>query len=483
MLSPALLSSWMLLQAPVVTTPAPAPDAPVQPTSTPDLVVVPAPAPPAAPPPAAPDVKVPAQPPAPSPAADVAGDAAKVQAPAPEQEDDRDPDDDQEQVWRGHAAGGPQLFADPSNPDAAACRATAALCAGNDDIAFWPRMRLRTGYQFVQPDAALALVGRNDGFFMDQARVGFDAQYRQMFRFRAILELASFLPGGGANQPVQAVLGAARDIWVSYIPSRWASITVGQQFVPSDVEGSTTLATLPFISRSLLSSGVRAGQGYAVAGLSPPRQLGVVVQSTDGARIGDISLEYGAGIGNGNGQNVSGNDNKLPAAYARAGAGYRDIVQVAVGGRYNPRTVGSAPDLFNESDALGFADVSLHVMGVEAVVVGQFRQTNFATLSPDPASPAGSENAFGVTGWVALSEPFGVDLFGITPAYRISYYDPSNRFADDQALENTLAIRWAAPVPHLSVAVIAEGTLLTELGDGVRDLDNARAALMVQLDL
>jgi Phosphate-selective porin O and P len=334
----------------------------------------------------------------------------------------------------------------------------------------------------VQPRLRV-LVGRNDGFFLDQARVGFDAAYRDDLRFRAIIDVNSFLPGGAANQTVQAVLGAARDVWVSYLPNDWLSITAGQQFMPSDIEGSTTLSALPFIGRSVLSSGVRAGQGYATAGLSPSRQLGLVVQGTEGANLGSLSLEYALGIGNGNGQNISGNDNKLPAGYLRLGAGYEDVARVAIGGRFNPRTAGSAPDLFDETDVLGFADVNINVVGIEFAAVGQVKQTNFATLVPDPESPFGAELGWGATAWVALREPMGVSLAGIVPAYRFSVYDPSSRFPDDQVLENTLAAMWAVPFEHVSLSVVAEVALLTEFGTATRDLDNLRAGALVQLDL
>ena len=93
----------------------------------------------------------------------------------------------------------------------------------------------------------------------------------------------------------------------------------------------------------------------------------------------------------------------------------------------------------------------------------------------------GAETGVGATAWLTVDKPFGMDILGLRPAYRISYFDPSSSFADDTLLENTLAIRWDTPMQGL--AVIVDATVLTEWGDGVRDLDNARATAIVQLEL
>jgi hypothetical protein len=363
------------------------------------------------------------------------------------------------------------------------CRANAAFCIQNEFFAFWPRARLRTGYSYIQPDSQLAFVGRNDGFTLDQNRFGFDAAYKDWTRFRLIVDVVTILPGAPANQPVNPVLAAVRDAWVSFLPSPWLTVTVGQQFMPADLEGSTTIATLPFAGRSVAAVGVAAGQGYAVGGLSPARQTGVVVASEEGLLTDDVAVNYAVGVSNGNGQNVLGNDNKLPAAYLRLGVDVGERFSGHVGGRYNPRTVGTAPNLFDETDALGFADVQANYAGFEFAASAMARSTSFATLVPVGGGGLATDVALGGTAWLAIRDPLGVHLWGLVPALRASYYDPSSQFADDQLVETTLAVRYDAPVEHLGVALIVEGTVLTEIGDGVRDLDNARLQTLLQLDL
>jgi hypothetical protein len=376
---------------------------------------------------------------------------------------------------------GPQLEGPrDGRPD---CRPGAAACLNNEHFALWPRVRLRAGYEFVQPDSQVLTVGQSDGFYLDQNRIGFDGVYKDDVRFRLIIDVVNLLPSRSPNDPVQPITAAVRDAWVAWMPSDWFYLSVGQQFVPGDIEGTTTISALPFTRRSAATSGVRPGHGFAVDGLSPPRQTSVVIGSTERARLGSVVLHYMFGLGNGNGQNVLGNDNKLPAAYARLGAGYVDgagtDIRVGVGGRYNPRTVGTLPNLFQETDTVGFADVDVRVQGFQVTAQVIYKDVAFGALVPDFAG----ESGLGATAWLTMDRPLGLDLYGLRPAYRISYFDPSSSFADDQLLENTLAVRWDVPALGLPLALIVDGTLLTELGEGVRDLDNARLSALLQLDL
>ena len=189
------------------------------------------------------------------------------------------------------------------------------------------------------------------------------------------------------------------------------------------------------------------------------------------------------GVGNGNGQNILGNDNKLPAAYARLGAGYVDDqgtdIRIGMGGRYNPRTVGTLPNLFQETDTVAFADVDVRIQGFQVTAQAIYKDVAFDTLVPDLTG----ESGVGATAWFTMNRPLGLDLYGLRPAYRISYFDPSSSFADDQLIENSLAVRWDVPAQALPLSLIVDGTLLTEFGEGVRDLDNARLTALLQLEL
>lgn len=367
------------------------------------------------------------------------------------------------------------------------------VCFANDKVALWPKLRVRTGFQFVEPDPEILYIGQNDGFFIDQARLGAEGSMIGGVGFKLTVEAASLLPGSAPNAALTPLVGALRDAWVSWTPSPWLAVQAGQQYMPADWEGGDVEAALPFSSKSVLSVGVRPGHGIAVAGLSPSRQLGVVVGSAPGAGFADVALEYRLGIANGNGYNQSGNDNKWPAVFARVGAALGDdLVKVGLGGRFNPRTTGTVPNLYAETDAVGFGDVALNAAGAELVVTGSYRQTALTTLVPDPANPQGQESAAGVMGSVAydIALPEVPVLGGgwhLKPALRSAFYDPSSSFQTDQLLETTLGMRLSGPA-NLPAALFLDGTLLTELGDvgaGVtaRDLADNRVTLLFQWEL
>jgi hypothetical protein len=367
------------------------------------------------------------------------------------------------------------------------CPKSAPLCLENDLVAVWPKVRVRTGFEYVDADPDILYVGNNDGFFVDQARAGVEGTFRNIAFFKVTLDGASALGGGGPNVALSPLFAAARDAWISFHPSPWLGVTVGQQNMPADYEaGDDVDAVVPFARKSVASIGVRPGHGNAVSGLSPGRQIGVVIGSQKGAGFGDLGLSYALALANGNGQNISANDNKLPAGYLRLAANYADVIALGVGGRLNPRTVGVLPNLYTETDAVGFVDVEFALAGLELVVEGIGRQTSLSTLAPDAA-----ETGLGATSWIAYDIALpSVDMLGgrwhVKPAVRASYFDPSSAFQTDALFETTFGVRLTGK--DLPLSVFADYTLLSEIGDvgggaAARDLQNNRFTAMMQLDL
>jgi hypothetical protein len=371
------------------------------------------------------------------------------------------------------------------------CPEGTLLCWQSSVIAMWPKVRVRPGFELVEADPQILYIGGNDGFFLDSARLGAEGNVGDLVRFKLTLDAASLFPGAAPNQPVTPLSAAARDAWVAWTPSTWFMVQAGQQTMPSDYEGGDVDAIIPFTRRSVLAGGVRPSHGNAVGGLSPARQVGVVVGSNDGARVGDMAVEYRLGIANGNGLNQLGNDNKLPAAYLRLGGGFGDLVRVGVGGRFNPRTVGTLPNLYTESDAVGFADVAVTMAGFEVVVEAIGRQTSLTTVFPDPTNPAGQENGWGAASWIGytvdVSSMVGAAL-DVKPALRFAFYDPSSAFPTDQLLETTVGVRLDGDRSAVPLSFLVDYTLITELGDigtgnAARDLGNNRLTALLQIEL
>jgi hypothetical protein len=356
-------------------------------------------------------------------------------------------------------------------------------CMTAGGLAVWPRARIRAAYEFQQPDIQTLFIGNNDGFRLDQARFGFGGGYKDLFGFALTFEGAALLRTQTSNQPVQAMETILVDAFMHYAPLQYFNVWAGQAFMPADHEGSRSRAGMVFTDRSVLSGGVRAGRGYQVNGLSPGREIGLTVGARD-ARIGPVSLDYLLAVSNGNGISVFGNDNKLPAAHVRVGGGWERFVVVGLGGSYNPRTVGTLPNLYNETDLTGFADLKIDLFGIDFLAQAIVRETTFDSVFPEVTDPARVAFGYGATAWLIIDEPFGLPMFGFRPGYRVSYYDPTTSFADDQLLEHTVALRYDPKGYNLPIALQLEGTMLMELDSaGLRPLDNNRLVALLQFDL
>jgi hypothetical protein len=356
-------------------------------------------------------------------------------------------------------------------------------CLEGGDFAMWPRFRMRTGWEFVQADPSVAFVGQNDGFLLDQARLGVEGTYLGRMDFRLVLDLVSALPAAD-NDPVVPVFGATRDAWLRFNANDYFGVTVGQIFLPVDREGQTPRDEMIFSYRSVAVDGLRRGRGFAVRGLSAGREVGVMIGKQD-AEMGDIVLDYRLAASNGNGDNHLGNDNKLPAVTGRFAAGYKELASLGVSGRWNPRTVGELPNLFNETDLQGSVDFTLKSFGIELLAQAIFRQTSFDTVFFE-GDPDRNDTAVGLTSWLVFDEPFGVPMFGFRPGVRFSYYDPKGAFPDDQIMEITAGLRYDPPT-ELPMMFMLDFTALIEPslsgGDSTRSLDNNRVVALLQFDL
>ncbi|HEY4221179.1 MAG TPA: hypothetical protein VGO62_07545 [Myxococcota bacterium] len=377
----------------------------------------------------------------------------------------------------------------PVNASAVDCPKGTLFCFKNDVVAVWPKLRVRPGFKYVDADPQILYIGENDGFFLDEARIGAEGNVSNIVHFKLTIEAASLLPGATPNQPITALVASAADAYVGWTPSPYFVVYAGQQLMPSEYEGGDVEAAIPFTHKSVFAGGVRSGEGEEVAGLSPLRQVGLVLGSSDNLKLGDIPLEYRLGISNGNGLNQLGNDNKLPAGYLRLSSGFGDAVRVGIGGRFNPRTIGTLPNLYNEQDLVGFVDAELAIDGISAVVEAEGRQTAFTTLDPSGTNPAGSETSLGGALWIGYTVDLVRDLgFAVTPAYRLSIYDPSSSFAVDQLMENTLGVRIDGDPLHMPLSFVVDYTILTEVGDfqnnvQVRDLADNRLTALFQIEL
>lgn len=355
-----------------------------------------------------------------------------------------------------------------------------AFCLQRGRVAVWPRAAVRFGYEAVQADDDVRFIGRNDGFRLDQLRLGVEASYGARLGGRVRVDAARLL-GGGENDPTSPTIVGLVDAYVQMRPSPWSSLTLGQARMPTDREAAAERTTLVFATRSVASAGVAPGRGFAVQGLSPSRDLGFVVAAKP--RLGPVVVEGAAAVGNGGGGSQTGDDDALPAAYLRVGASWDDVVGVAVGGRARSRLVGSAPAVEPELERGGFVEASLRVAGFDAAAMVHGAQTSFpGTFAP--TDPNVATTGWGATAWLLVDEPLGVDLYGVAIGARASVLEPLQAFPEEPLVEGALGVRWDPPLDgRFPVAFILDLTTLASVdAAGPREFRN-RAFLLAQLDL
>jgi hypothetical protein len=288
-------------------------------------------------------------------------------------------------------------------------------------------LRLKGGV--ILDDPNVAFVGRNDGFVLQNARVGLAGGYGARLSFRLSAD-GAVDERVGANATEGVLRFALKDAYVDFeiVPALALRVV---RFEPVfDLEEIVPYTERAFIDRALESRGVLATQGYETPGLTAGRSIGVAARSDRALALGAAALGYEVAVTNGNGEYESQNDNDRQAySVALFGTWGRSLIFVA--GRQKSRTVGELPFRQTEHDLAGSAGARLALGPVEVAAQGIARHTTF----PTTGGPA--ENSAGAHAQVA----FAIGVGGgarIAPGYRYAIYDPSDLIATDLVQEHTL---------------------------------------------
>jgi hypothetical protein len=359
---------------------------------------------------------------------------------------------------------------------------------------------LHVAYRYVEQPSNYQLAGRNNGFQLEQARLGANVIYKNVLAVRVSFEgasedrLSQSFPGGTLTVRL-------RDAYITWAPLRWLRATIGQMVTPWDLDSMRSDSELPFVSRAVPIEGVQPNEGRALGGIGADRSLGIALHSGDIPLGAVASMRYQLLVGNGNGQNQLLNDNNMPAVFgrlefaawgmrgpppdvlapmrARTDGPYLPYFNLGLAAQYVPRTTGNPPDLINETDT-GFAvDAVVAFWGVDLEGGLVYVKTTHDTLSSTPDLER-------LGWWAHLRYTLPRIPVEITPGYRIASYAPrahlsttaapgeAQRDSDLGLLYHTFGVT-LRPTRFFPLHLDVNYTLTEESGANVLDNDRFEA--------
>ena len=336
-------------------------------------------------------------------------------------------------------------------------------------FAWHPFGYLRMQYIAVQNDPNVAFVGRNDGFEIQNARIGAQGVIGPRVSF--VLSFDGAVDERNQVNEVQGNLAVGlRDAFVNvkiadsiYVRGGYFQTLVDPQALIPDT--ARELVDLPIESR-----GVRATEGYQTPGLPPGRSQGVALRREPGEPETGVALGFELAAQNGADEFSSNNDNDSLALSASVLARFPHGWLVA-SGRYNPRTVGDLPFRQDEDDLQGSLGASVTAGPVSVGAGGVVQRTTFPTTGgPD-------QNAYGAH--AQLFVRLAAWPFPAWVGYRFGVLDPSSLVLTDRVIEHTVGAVVAVPRYRMRFQV----QLVHVVEQATRDLSNDRAQIAAELSL
>jgi hypothetical protein len=366
--------------------------------------------------------------------------------------------------------------ADKTKP-ADAAPPPAGDAAGKDHVAIpepaftWePFGYLRMQYIVVQNDPNIQFIGRDDGFELQNARLGFRGTYQKRARFVFAID-GAVDERAQINVPEGKLRVGLRDAYADLAVSGDVEVRGGFFQTVLDTEALVGDLKRDFVDRPIESRGMRATEGFQTPGLTPGHSLGAALRldplKPDGSGVG---VGFELAVQNGADEFASNNDNDKPAVSAAVIARFPHDSWLVVGARFNPRTVGDLPFRQDEDDYQGMAAVRFDA-GPLVLGAGVFvQQTRFATTGGP------EQNAFGGHGQAMIKLGDGTAMpFAV--GYRFGILDPSSLITTDRVMEHTAGV--VLGVPKLRMRVQLQLTHVIE----ERELSNDRAQIAAEIVL
>lgn len=334
---------------------------------------------------------------------------------------------------------------------------------------------VRSQYTAIQNDPDFEDIGRNDGFTVADAKLGFLGYMDNGIGFELEVDAGVFRGADEAQSAEGELVTRLEDGFLFYEPHRLIRASAGQFKAPFDIEELISSADILFVERSVGNRGVRGTEGNNRAGLSQGRQVGLRLDSRPYFVMEDgLGFSYGLAATNGVRANRAFNDNDELAYFGRANVHWGDVARVGAGAFHNDLTLGTPPDQLGEERTGFTADLSVNTHGVTFLA-------NIIQVDIDPApelDDEASRTAQAYQAQIAYEEPF----FGLQPAYRFAYYDAATDLSGEENLafetltHHTIGLNYNAK--NYPMRLMVNYTLTDE---EERDIDNDRFDALVQL--
>lgn len=327
---------------------------------------------------------------------------------------------------------------------------------------------LRLQYLMVQNDPNVIFVGRDDGFELQNARLGVHGALASRLRYVVAFE-------GAVDERAQVnttdgkLKVALKDAYTDVVLSGDVFARAGyfETLVDPNLEGDLGR---DFVDRPLDSRGMRATEGYQTAGLPPGRSLGAALRLEKVGLVTAPSLGFELAVQNGADEFASNNDNDTPAISMSGLVKLPNAGYVVVSGRYNRRTVGEVQALMNEDDLQATAGARIIagpvILGAGAVV----QRTSF----PTTGGPV--QNAYGAHAQLAVRIEAALP---IAIGYRFGILDPSSLILTDRVMEHTAGVLLGVPAYRMRVQFQA----VHVVEQASRTLSNDRLQLAAEVSL
>jgi hypothetical protein len=339
---------------------------------------------------------------------------------------------------------------------------------------------LRLQYLVVQNDAAVAFVGRGDGFELQNARLGVRGELDRRIAFAVALD-GAVDERLQVNAPQGKLRVGLRDAFADVALAGAVVARAGFFEALVDPEALVGDTRRDLVDKPIESRGMRATEGYQADGLTPGRSLGAAIRidlAARGSGGGEpgaaddtgVRLGFELAVQNGADEFSSNNDNDKPAVSATVLARLPRGGWAMVAARYNPRSVGDLPFRQDETDLQGTAGLRL-VLGPVALGGGAVVQRTSYSTTGGPV-----QNAFGGHAQAMVALPAALPL---AVGYRFGILDPSSLIATDRVMEHTVGA--VLGLPRYRTRVQLQATHVVE--QAARGLSNDRVQLAAELSL